>query len=363
MKKLFFPAVVIAAITLASCAKQDVLDEHSSRFVKPILFDAFVGKSMGVNTKASILKLDGQNSLQVNGFIVQAYNTDNLSWNSFTPTVVATFMKDQVVTCDIVPSPPIWEYIPIKYWPADNGKVTFFAYGASGASSSVPNGLSAFTGGTSQGVAPKFDFTVNNAVASQVDLVADALFDRASNINGGKVNLVFDHILAKVAFSAKMAQNYTGATVIVKDMQLGFSATAIQTNGKFAFDGTGTTLGAWTLGITPKTYIPTDYQDLYTGSGVTLGTAAKEINDADKYLMVLPEQTIATNALTVKLQYTIQTGAETVTYNVVKPLPAVTLAMGKQYTFNFTFTLTEVGFAGITVSAWSDGTTPNDTGI
>jgi hypothetical protein len=181
----------------------------------------------------------------------------------------------------------------------------------------------------------------------------------ADATNGGKVNFVFDHILSKIAFSAKTAMDYSSTAVVkVTDFQLGFGSTAIQTNGNFAFDGTKATLGSWTLSTT-KNYIPTTQQDLYTGSGGELTTGVQEINDNTQYLMVLP-QTVAANALTAHITYTITADGQTTTYNIVKSLPTVTLEQGKQYTFNFTFTLNQVVFEGISVGGWTD-TQPDNT--
>jgi hypothetical protein len=347
-------AGVIAAMTFSSCSEQETVDDGLSASGKPVSFGTFVGKSA---SRAPDLNLAG---LQTSGFIVQAYNTDNLAWANFTPTsTTPNFMSNQKVTYGSA-----WTYEPAKYWPANSGKVTFFAYGASAASDGIPTGLTNFTGQTSQAAAPKFDFTVNGTVSSQVDLVADALFDRTSADNSGKVNFAFDHILSKIAFSAKTAADYSSnATVTVTDLQLTFGSTAIQTNGAFTFDGTKATLGSWALASSGHAYIPTTKQDLYTGGGVSLGTTATEINDNTKYLMVLP-QTVTADVLTAYITYTITAESTTTTYNVVKTLPTVTLALGKQYTFNFTITLNAVVFEGITVADWvADETQPADTAI
>jgi hypothetical protein len=346
-------AGVIAAMTFSSCSEQETVDDGLSASGKPVSFGTFVGKSA---SRAPDLKLAG---LQTSGFIVQAYNTDNLAWAGFTPTsTTPNFMSNQKVTYSSA-----WEYEPDKYWPANSGKVTFFAYGASGATNSIPTGLTNFTGQTSQAAAPKFDFTVNGTVSSQVDLVADALFDRTSADNSGKVNFAFDHILSKIAFSAKTAADYS-SDATVTDLQLAFGSTAIQTNGAFTFDGTKATLGSWALASSDKGYIPTAKQDLYTGDGVELGnTTAAEINDNTQYLMVIP-QTVADAVLTAYITYTITAGSTPTIYNVVKTLPTVTLELGKQYTFNFTITLNAVVFEGITVADWvADETQPTDTAI
>jgi hypothetical protein len=159
----------------------------------------------------------------------------------------------------------------------NNGKVTFFAYGASGATASVPNGLTGPTFQTSQAGTPKFEFTVQNDVDDQVDLVADVLTDQMYSSNGGKVDFAFEHILSKIAFSAKTLANYSAdATVKVTGFKLTIPASTIQTNGTFTFD-TGSPVGTWTLATSGKTYIPNGQQDLYTGSGVTLSHVRQEL--------------------------------------------------------------------------------------
>ena len=118
MKKLYLPAVVIAAITLASCAKQEIMTEPT-----PVQFDTFVGKSAGVQTKGMEF---GLNYLQALGFRVQAYTTGTTDWENYnhtTPSTGGDFMSNQHVTASSGP----WEYTPVAYWPKNGGKVTFFA--------------------------------------------------------------------------------------------------------------------------------------------------------------------------------------------------------------------------------------------
>jgi hypothetical protein len=383
MKTKIFSAAVIAAMALVSCSQESAIDETATAGQgHAINFGTFMGKP---ETRGTVLDLPG---LKIKGFIVQAYNTDNKSWIEFTPGTAPNFMwgsgstptlnteNAQAVTWDSGNSE--WIYSPTKYWPANDGAVTFFAYGASDATSSSPNGLANFTSVQTEGVAPKFDFTVNGTVSNQVDLVADALFDGKYSTGAGisagtgKVKFAFDHILSKVGFSAKTAVDYSSeATVTVTDLSLAFVNAAVQTNGTFSFGNSDASLGSWSLtdnaagSAITAAYIPIAAQDLYTGAGVVLGNSTSAINDDSKYLMLIP-QTIAADALTATITYTIKApvaDGQTTTYTVVKKLPAVTLEMGKQYTFNFTITLNAVIFEGITVNPWADGTQPADTGL
>ncbi|MDR0746005.1 MAG: hypothetical protein LBF17_05885 [Mediterranea sp.] len=83
--------------------------------------------------------------------------------------------------------------------------------------------------------------------------------------------------------------------------------------------------------------------------------------------MVIPGQTIAANALTAYIKYTVTapvSGGTTTTYEVTKDLPTVTLEQGKQYTFNFTIDLKPVVFdPTISVGSWDTTPTAIDTAI
>jgi hypothetical protein len=350
MKKVFIAVSVITVMALSSCSQQEPFEDQ-----KPLGFSTFIGKS-----RASILDTDG---LKDKGFIVQAYQTDASPWASSTLTDPnPNFMKGTEVTWTSDDGGK-WVYEHTKYWPANDGQLTFFAYGASD-QGDVPE--LTFTGQTPP-TAPKFDFKVEDAVEDQVDLVADALFDQKySTSGGGKVKFEFDHILSKIGFSAKTAANYssTNTTITVTDLKLTFANEAIQTNGTFTFDdGTGTEVGEWNLASSGKTYIPDTAEQDLLGSEVNLKhDEYKFINDDTNYLMLLP-QDLAAGTLTAQIAYKVTDADGSTTYTtpaISLPAATVKLELGKGYTFNFLFTLRQVIFEGIEVNKWPDEDTQSD---
>jgi hypothetical protein len=111
-------------------------------------------------------------------------------------------MLNQLVTRSDKDHP--WTYSPVKYWPPNNEKLSFFAitYGPA-----VENGVSLVTDdGTSYTGYPAFKVTPPTSPSQQKDIgVASALNHTQED---GAVPLTFNHAMAKVKFSAK----YTSLT-------------------------------------------------------------------------------------------------------------------------------------------------------
>ena len=360
MKKLFFPAVVIAAITLASCAQQDFSDEIIQI---PISFRTFVGKSTGVNTKATELVTS---LLETNGFIVQAYKTEQTPWVSYaapsTAAAAGDFMTNQLAKHESTG----WGYSPIKYWPANSGRITFFAYGGSkvtGTANGIPSGVTSFAMPTgTDGPAPSLSFTVPDNISDQVDLVADALYDET----GGTVAFVLNHILSKIAFTAQLASalpTNPNTTLTINSAKITFGANKVQLNGTYTFGSSDHAAGTWALGTANKSYLSSSARDILT-SAVTLSTSATSINTASGYLMLIPQSIGTGDFFTITFTYTIANG-DSKTYTATKTINntnALALDQGKQYTYNFKFSPTAITITLSTLPEWIPGS-PIDTNI
>jgi hypothetical protein len=363
MKKVFLYSSVLA-LTLTACSNDEILS--------PV---ADSGKAVGFGTlltpatRGSVFTTDNLKE-GGNGFSVAAYNQGTaLTWADYltAQSNVLPAAPDFMNNTKVAWSSTKWDYIPIKYWPgivsgSDYGHVTFFALG--GLSSS----LLTIAYNSSDANKPEYTHTVSAAAADQKDLVADVLFDQYWE-NDKKVKFQFNHVLSKIGFEAKLAAEYSGATVMVT-LQVNYATDKVKNSGTYAFNtdaaATGdAALGSWTYPTTP-TYLSGNSGELTPSGGVTLnnssGTVAtpKQLNDADKFLMLIP-QTVAAGDLTVNLTYTITTGSpeETVTYPVTYQIPAITYSLGKQYTYSFTLTLNPVVFdTTLDVKVWEDGTSP-----
>jgi hypothetical protein len=353
MKKLFFPAVVIVAMTLASCAKQDVIGdvETSNGSLTPINFGTFVGKSAGVNTKADVANIS---TLQTNGFIVQAYGTGQANWTTYTDATDKnpTFMSDQDVTYN-----SSWEYTPVRYWPANQSKVTFFAYSPNNNDVSYNPSFSAGS------VTAKLDFTTQSQVEDQLDLLAATAYDQYGRATSNQVSLAFDHLLTKIGFTAKLSSALPlNTTLTVTKVELNILDGKIDSKGTFTFANpfANSTWGSLSDKFTSAA------TDVLDNGNLQLTVSAQQLHTADKFAMLIP-QTLE-KAFTITITYKVKDEQANETVYTIAPvsLPASQLALekGKQYTFNFSFTLYEVVFDGITANDWADATPPSvDTDI
>jgi hypothetical protein len=269
-----------------------------------------------------------------------------------------------------------WTYSPVKFWPGivsggDYGHVTFFALG--GLLSGVP--AIAYTGTDK---APKFVHTTDPVAANQVDLVAAVNFDEYWVANK-TVNFQFKHILSKIGFQAKLADNYStlyGATVMVKvtSLKVKYANNAVIKGADYHFNtdsDTPTTPGNWqTAGTTKFTdnansgeLIPEDLVSANDGVEVTSTSTAVPLNEADKYLMLIPQTTGADGDLTVELEYQVTTDKDTAaekteTYKGSYAIPARPYAIGTAYTYTFNIELRAVVFVvldgEVGVSSWGN---------
>lgn len=178
MKKLLL--VALAAVTMASCAKTEVVEINQGN---EISFSAWTANPSRVAPTTT-------ESIKGKDFNVWAY----------TPADAAYF-TNQLVEWDGVGAK--WDYTPHKFWP----DVALDFYAVSPKDQTV----------TSTAAATTVDFTANTVVGSQVDLLY------AVNLGATRANptvsLAFDHALSLVSFKAKNA-NTGGLKVTVTGVEI-----------------------------------------------------------------------------------------------------------------------------------------------
>lgn len=122
------------------------------------------------------------------------------------------FMYNQCVTRQ---ADDTWSYTPIKFWPVDGtSKISFFAY-APYTPEKNATGDSKLTiqESTAKGF-PTLHYTVPSAEDKQIDLLAATpLLNRTSDLNGGIVNFMMNHVLTKVAIYVKSNDNTVGKKI------------------------------------------------------------------------------------------------------------------------------------------------------
>ena len=257
-----------------------------------------------------------------------------------TPTYGQNMFENQKVTYSSTEKK--WEYKPVKYWPTA-GHIDFLAY--------APYDKQKTLSGT------KFDFTVSNNVADQIDLLWANAKDqtKANNSGKNKVNFTFKHALAKIGYSVTSTNNDASTTITVKSIKLVGSAD-------------GSTNAFYTKGTIDLSKDNNDAKDLWTNtdgtkqnftllsSDQTLSTTKHEPKD---YLFVIPQDFSSTaNNLYVVVEYTVTTGKSVITNTVSHEIPK-DFKQGKAYMINLKIGLTPIEFEA-TVGDWTNGDSIDD---
>lgn len=322
MRTKFYLAVMVA-LCMVSCSQNEAIESG----MDTIKFDTYVGKT----TKAAVTQATG---LQTNGFKVQAYYTAAAVWAS--RTVATEFMS-----CDVTYSSSVWTYNPLKYWPGNvtgtttPGKVSFFAVYPKTISFTAPEAAS-------DGAGPKFDYTVGATASVQTDVVVAMAADKDKNF--GRVGLTFKHTLAKIGFSAKLAESYSSATIKVTSVGVVYENDKVKSNGTLSIANDGVL--SWVDASVPA-YMSTS--DAINSNEVTINSTTATAIDNSNYLMMIP-QAVDEGDMKVKIAYTV----DGIASEAVLGIPAVTWTVGKQYTYTYTISLTAVEFESVTVDPWKN---------
>lgn len=286
-----------AALVFASCAKTEITSENSEA-KRAIGFGAYAGRTITKASTDSYLKKGESTFSATNQHIgVYAYMGTATS---------ATFMNNVDVTLKTNGADPSDQYTPLKYWPkeeiSDNAIsfIGYYPYNATGID--VTNFGSSKYG--------SFGFTVQDAVADQVDLLlADAVENQYYSTNAGVVPFNFHHALTRVLFQMKTDIDYDskGTTITVNSLNV----TNLKNAGTFDIQSTYAA-GSWGSQSGDKTYtIPVPAS--------ILTTTAAPADEAANVFLLMP-QTIGDDAM-LNITYTIKdkaTNVETVNTKSVK---------------------------------------------
>lgn len=308
MKKLLL--VALAAVTMASCAKTEVVEINQGN---EISFSAWTANPSRVapTTTATI--------------------TDFNVW-AYTPADAAYF-TNQLVEWNGAK----WDYTPHKFWP----DVALDFYAVSPKDQTV----------TSAAASTTVDFTANTIVSSQVDLLY------AVNLGATRANptvsLAFDHALSLVSFKAKNA-NTGGLKVTVTGVEIA----NVNSKGVFTLPEEATIgndkdataeLSDWSAQDVLANYVAT-----MESASVELTNALVELTEDEAgRLLLVPQTTTAwdpsTNPKTntgsyILVECTVQDPATNLylwgAAGTPKPLAipfAANWAPGKHYVYNIVF--------------------------
>ena len=266
MKKLLL--VALAAITLASCAKNEVVEVNKGNEISFRAWTANAGRTVPTTTAT------------ISEFSVWAYTEND---------------KLYMDAIQVNNSAGTWDYAPHKFWPAD--KLNFYSV-------SPTVGGAALVDDSADAVVVK-NFVVAADAANQIDLLY------AVNTNETRkdaaVQVAFDHALAQVSFKASNSNTAAqGIEVVISGVDVaGVNGTGnftlpIATNTD-ATDKTATaTQGAWAVSV------PAQFTAGMDTANYTVTDTPVELTSEAGRLLLLPQ---ATAAWTPAANYAVADGA------------------------------------------------------
>ena len=222
-----------------------------------------------------------------------------------------------------------WTYSPLKYWPAADHKVSFFAI-ASEPEPVLGNGIALQT---STGY-PIFSVTPPESPAEQKDLVVASAVNQIKGSGDGTVALTFNHVMTKVSFAA----SYTGVKpfsgwIKVKELKLKNVASGgmltFAPSGASSWSEVSTTLADYTLS--------TANNDL---NDIKLTTSSTNISATDRTLKLVPQTPTSAQVVLTATLSDATTIPEEKDYELTASPTTTAWLPGKHITYSFEIDVT-----------------------
>lgn len=205
MKRFFFSVFALAAVATA-CTESGLIDTPTF-YGNEIIFAPYVGKTpvtKAVSVDKAYLEgaVENGGGVQVYAYLRDKDVTDPSQISVATPYLVAPLTY----------SNGAWGYGELAYWP--EGKELAFAAYSRNAEGCISN--------HSESSLTQFDFTVEDVVSQQVDLLAIPFkTDVTGNENGDThVELRFYHLLSRVGFSVEPSEANEDVDITIKSLKL-----------------------------------------------------------------------------------------------------------------------------------------------
>ena len=307
-KRLILGLAALAAVTLTSCQKDQVINETPQQ--NAIEFGTYLGRD--AQTKGSVLD---NAVLQEKGFGVFGYYTDNSTYDQSSSAL--NYMNNQKVEWS---NSIGWNYSPIKYWPNESSdKLTFFAYapyqeGRKASASQVGDPI--LTINVDEDVTKHIDYTYATRDLGLINLTKQSV--------DGNINLKFQHAMSRVGFKVEAVIdevnnqenngvtdqdnesngfNNAETTITVQEVEL-YAINKFYANAQLNLNG-----GNWNKDVDQRTvesYKLTNGQFTDIATGVT--TSKEQLNDANNYIMMIPaDLSAAGEQIKVRVKYTVTT--------------------------------------------------------
>lgn len=369
-KSVFLTFFAVGLLALTSCGSEE-LGTDVSKSDTPVSFGTYVGRT--TQTRGSDQTLAG--SVQQNGIKVFAFYTGDKDFKSagiFTTSADGTtynesqapnFMNKQSVEW----SNSSWTYSPVKYWPNNGEKLSFFAIAGDLKKDSEELGF---------GDALKYEYTCDSDPAKSYDLLyAEPVLDKTKQNIDGKVTFTFKHAMAKIKLQAAYTVDATNqsddgttldasTSIKITEVTLGSTTTGFDNKAVWNLFGgiTDVLSGAmhWkpSGGATAQA-MTWDSDDFV--SDFALSQNYQDLSQASSSAFVIPQDFTST-ALPITIKYSVTTtdsnnSANSSTINnTISSTISVNFEAGKSYTIRILIGMTSVKFDVNKVDDWTDAT-------
>lgn len=313
--------MMMAATLLVAGCSQNEITEMNPDADKAIGFGVYTGvQTKGTETTTTTLQGNGV------GFGVVALDAGK----------TAVYMDERQVTY----SSGSWTYTPAAFWPADGSALNFYSF--------APYNGAGITKTSFASTHPTIGFAIQDDWNAMVDLVAA----KKENVSSGtQVSLQFQHVLTRVAFTAKTSVALAaGTTVAVTGLE--FLGNNINSGSCFYESGDYSILNDSWSNTTAKTG---NYAVALAGGSVNVTAADVSLLGTDKYLYCIPVTGLGDGKIKVKLTYTITSNGVPSTKTETVSIPVGHFVKGTAYTYAFTITMNSISFTVTDVSGWGNG--------
>ena len=352
MKKQLM-GLAACALILSSCSQNQEIENYEQLNREEVRLAPYVNKS-----KASVMDLPAMKDANYSGFKVYALQhapvmNGEVIVDGGLLTNYADGTYDFMTNLVEKYQNNVWSHGADKYYWPETDALSFFAVAPAEGNS------------ISKGNAMTIPVTIKDNVADQIDILAASVLNKTKSTvtsSNGQVDFTFKHILSRIGFKARVADNQN---LKFKITAISFTyGTEIVKDGVFTFekDGIGTIVAGETLhGATTSNIGIMD-----TKGTIISSTTPVQINANDAYLMLMPQDKSG-NLMSMTISYHVAVAGDnysptekTVTINI----PVMKYEQGKAYGYNLILSnetgdgLLEIKFGVTDVTSWNEETTP-----
>jgi len=371
MKKiLFFTVAAATVMALTGCSQSSDLADTEVTTQTPVSFDTYLAK-----TRAGVLGSQTTETLKTNGFGVFAYYTTQ---DYQAGSTIPNFMYNTKVTGSTTGTTTTWNYTPLRYWPNNDGKISFFAYApyvdvdnTTGLPTDKTYGITGLPR-NDNGTTPMISYNLGSDITNSVDLLRGVKKSNNAEMNvnltrtSDIVGFTFKHALAKFNIKAKTVSAIDASTkVTIESVKITDSNNLSQTGTLNLVDGSWSSPNGKALLTIDNTNINTNFAesllreiknptDLATFKNIAgLTTTAQSVMIGDKSCYFIPT---SKPTITIEVKYWVRTLDDHLQYGVTSEGSSNTITKTITFTNDFQsnkqYSLTlNIGLKAITFDA------------